>query len=352
MKTIILTRSAVLMSDISFLVFYSTMLSMAVLGLRRRKPASDAARTLAPSVPPLLLSAVNCLSAGTANLETALVAATSLVICQVGALSRRLRYALLSFISIVPLLLYGLGLGKFVCACQVPIILSIALICHRIQSSGIKSLSGRFTAYEMFAALIIPLSFSVLISSAAFATAVSFRTGPLAEFVKLAFAVLIASLFAIQFLRFIAGRDLMPFRRRLARLEAASRELQEQELVSGPDTCLRTIYCRFLNLMEEKELFLDPSLNIVDAARMIFTNRNYLGKAISVYGGRNYCSLVNSYRIRYAVEAFRKNPYLRIGQMVEMSGFRTPGSFTLAFRLEMKKSPSEWCNEYRESHVK
>lgn len=344
--------STSLILDILFPVFFLTMLFIALRGLRKCKSASSAARRLAPAAAPLLLYAACILPGSASHLGIALAASTILVICELDGIGDRTWLALTASAFIGPLLMFWIGLGKMCCLWFTGLVLVLDFISHHSFLSAVKYLSQRFTAPEVISVSIVSISLFVLLLFAAAGSALCFRAGPAAAWVEFSLAVILDTLFAVQYCRHCAGRDLQLGRKRMSALETAARELQERELLNGPDTCLRTIYCRFLELMEEKELFLDPQLNVNDAARMIFTNRNYLGKAISIYSGKNFCSLVNTYRIRYAVDAFRKNPYLRIGQLVDMCGFRTPGAFTLAFRLEMKKSPSEWCSEYRESHAK
>ena len=49
----------------------------------------------------------------------------------------------------------------------------------------------------------------------------------------------------------------------------------------------------------------------------------------------------------YAMEAFRENPWLRVAELADISGFHTIVSFNMAFRLVTDESPGEWCKRVR-----
>ena len=84
---------------------------------------------------------------------------------------------------------------------------------------------------------------------------------------------------------------------------------------------------------------------------MFFTrgeDKSYLSKVINSCTGMNYPQFVNNYRVRYSMDLFRRDPRLKVSELAMMSGFHSGVTFTLASRLFLGKTPSDWCREYRE----
>lgn len=352
MKAMLFVHPVAVVAGLALSCFFLAMFVLACRRLCRAGISTTVALRLMPSFLPFLLSLTACLTGVSAGLECTLVAALALAVCQITAFRDDGRAAVLAAMTVVPVLLFGLGLGRFACIWFFIVSVFLETVFNRRYLLSFKSLSRLRSPYESMGNTVIFHSLFLILLFSAAGSVASLLEGTGWEIFKMFLSLVLAVLFGIQYCRHCRGTDLLMGKRRMAVLEAAAPEVPDQAEFTNPDTCLRTIYYRFLTLLEEKEIYLDPHLTVGEAARNVFTNRNYLGRAISVYSGRNFCSFINSYRVRYAVEAFRKNPYLRINQLVDMSGFRTPSAFTLAFKLEMKKSPSEWCTEYRESHLK
>lgn len=115
----------------------------------------------------------------------------------------------------------------------------------------------------------------------------------------------------------------------------------------GTDLLYDNIYERVLGYFEKNRPYLNTDLTINDVVDVVFTNKLYISKAISHCTGRNFCQFVNYYRVTYAVELFRENPQLKVGELSGRSGFNSPNSFTAAFRLYMGEKPGEWCRKER-----
>ena len=94
-------------------------------------------------------------------------------------------------------------------------------------------------------------------------------------------------------------------------------------------------------------MYLNSSLTINDVVKVVFTNKLYISRAISQFTGRNFCQFVNYYRVTYSVRTFRDNPALKVAELALMSGFNSVVSFSMAFRLYMGESPSDWCRKER-----
>ena len=109
------------------------------------------------------------------------------------------------------------------------------------------------------------------------------------------------------------------------------------------------VYLRAVECMETKKPFLDEKLDLEQFAKAIFSNKAYVSKNVNLYSGRNFRKFVNGYRIQYAVELMMKDPHLRMEEVSTMSGFHSPVSFNMAFRLFQGKTPTQWHEEYVDS---
>ena len=136
-------------------------------------------------------------------------------------------------------------------------------------------------------------------------------------------------------------------RRRLQR----ERALSEMDMLSSADFEMTAIdqflYDRCCRYMVEKKPFLVVDFALGDLAATLYTNKVYLSKTINRYSGKNFRQYVNYYRVMYAAETFRKNMRLRVRDLSEMSGFRTPNTFTQAFKSVLGENPSDWCHTMR-----
>lgn len=107
------------------------------------------------------------------------------------------------------------------------------------------------------------------------------------------------------------------------------------------------IYARVVAQMEEKRPFLDDEFGLGDLALSVFTNKSYLSKTINVMSGRNFSQFVNYYRVQYCLELMRKDPHLRVTDLALMSGFHTTVTFTMAFKLNVGQTPSQYLEQVR-----
>lgn len=116
---------------------------------------------------------------------------------------------------------------------------------------------------------------------------------------------------------------------------------------SAQNGSMKELYDRITVLFEKEMPYLDGDLTISHVARELYTNKAYISRAVNEFTGKNFCQYVNYYRIMHSVKLFRENPYLRVSELAEMSGFHTQVSFNMAFRLVMEESPGEWCRKVR-----
>lgn len=104
----------------------------------------------------------------------------------------------------------------------------------------------------------------------------------------------------------------------------------------------RSVFGRVEDYFRRENPYLDMELCIANVAEHVYTNRVYVSRAISECSGSNFCQYVNSYRIRYAMDCFMRNPSLKVTDLSAMSGFRTVASYNMAFRRFVGEVPSEW----------
>lgn len=109
----------------------------------------------------------------------------------------------------------------------------------------------------------------------------------------------------------------------------------------------RELYDRILQYFESSRPYLDGELTINDIVKVVYSNKVYISKAIFRFTGRNFRQFVNYHRIMYSIDSFRTRPELKVSELALMSGFNTVVSYTMAFRLFMDETPSEWCRKER-----
>lgn len=117
--------------------------------------------------------------------------------------------------------------------------------------------------------------------------------------------------------------------------------------VSGQNDVYKELYERVAAYFEYERPYLNSKLTINDVAKVVYSNRLYISRAINQCTGRNFCQFVNYYRIAYAIESFRSNPDLKVGEISGMSGFNSPVTFNVAFHLFMNDNPSDWFRKER-----
>lgn len=114
----------------------------------------------------------------------------------------------------------------------------------------------------------------------------------------------------------------------------------------------KEIYERILLYFEMQKPFLNHDLTINDLVSVVYSNKLYISKSISIYTGRNFCQFVNCYRVRYSMDLFREQPTLKVSELAALSGFNTVVSFSTAFRLFVNETPSDWCRKEKSKLLK
>jgi len=111
---------------------------------------------------------------------------------------------------------------------------------------------------------------------------------------------------------------------------------------SKSDVKSQMVYSRLLDAMENKRMYLDPSLSLLDVSREVYCNKTYLSRVVNKYSGANFCNFVNSYRIKYAQGLMQKDNHLKVKEVAGMSGFMNIVSFNIAFKDNTGLTPTEY----------
>ena len=108
------------------------------------------------------------------------------------------------------------------------------------------------------------------------------------------------------------------------------------------DSRMAKVYLKAVDVMQRKQLFLQPGLAIEDLAKEVLTNKSYLSRAINTYAGTGFCNFVNAFRIRYALELMEKDRKLKVNELATMCGFSTTVTFNSAFKENRGTTPHEY----------
>ena len=129
----------------------------------------------------------------------------------------------------------------------------------------------------------------------------------------------------------------------LRQLEQADSR-QREEIVSQPAETLgqnQQLYRRLCELMENPDIYTDATTNHETLARLLGTNRTYLGEALRECAGQTTVDFLNQHRIRHAARllATTDNP---VGDIIEQSGITSRSTFNRLFREHYSMTPSEY----------
>ena len=109
----------------------------------------------------------------------------------------------------------------------------------------------------------------------------------------------------------------------------------------------KELFERCCKYMEEKRPYLLESFSMQDLARAMYTNVVYMSRTINAMNGTNFKKFVNTYRVGYAQELFRKDPNISLTELYHLSGFANSATFNNAFKAICDESPSSWCRRER-----
>lgn len=98
---------------------------------------------------------------------------------------------------------------------------------------------------------------------------------------------------------------------------------------------------RICQVMEEKQLFLNPDLKVMDIAHELGTNRRTISDCINAHRG-TFRQFVNSYRVAHAQKLLRCQPDITMTEVWITAGFSSASSFYRIFKAATGATPSDW----------
>lgn len=98
--------------------------------------------------------------------------------------------------------------------------------------------------------------------------------------------------------------------------------------------------------LEEDKVYLDSALTIESLSRQLGTNKSSLSKVINESLDRNFPTLLNDYRVKYALQLFNDPKYSNytIEAIAEMSGYNSRQVFHKAFKSRVGVPPRRFRN--------
>ncbi len=110
------------------------------------------------------------------------------------------------------------------------------------------------------------------------------------------------------------------------------------------ETQKEKILSTLLHIMDEKKLYLNRNLSLIDVAYEINTNKNYLSMVINERLNMNFFHFVNQYRLKEAVKLMDDSSYdnYSIEGIAQSAGFNSKSVFNPTFKKLTGKTPSEY----------
>jgi len=105
---------------------------------------------------------------------------------------------------------------------------------------------------------------------------------------------------------------------------------------------------RLLEMMQNKNIYLEPDLSLNKLAEIIQVKPNYLSQVINQYHRQNFFEFVNKYRIEEAKRLLRETD-LKIEAVAYDSGFNSLSTFNAAFKKITGTTPSQYRKQHRKN---
>lgn len=158
--------------------------------------------------------------------------------------------------------------------------------------------------------------------------------------------------YAYMYLRSIAGEDNALARDLRIRMKDRVKNMLLPDRGRDISVNYRMLYDRIREYMETKQPYLNPSFCLEDMSKAMYTNSGYISRMINTCTGGNFSQFVNAYRVRYAMDLYRRDMSLKVTELAQLSGFNTKVTFNMAFKLVAKETPGQWCRHLQESMQK
>lgn len=108
-----------------------------------------------------------------------------------------------------------------------------------------------------------------------------------------------------------------------------------------PETYIK-ILPRFIQIIDEEKIFLQPNLSLDDIARRINSNRTYISRLINDEYQCSFYEFISRKRIEFAKELAMQNPLFTQEQIARESGFTHTSTFSRTFKKQTEMNFSNW----------
>lgn len=98
---------------------------------------------------------------------------------------------------------------------------------------------------------------------------------------------------------------------------------------------------KLIDLFKNKKIYLKEDLNIVHLANITGSNRTYISHFINKHYQQNFCSFVNSYRIRELTNYLKTDPNATNQNLAEKCGFSSVDSLKRVVKNQTSMSVTE-----------
>ncbi len=122
---------------------------------------------------------------------------------------------------------------------------------------------------------------------------------------------------------------------------------KEETRETSQNTMYRELFNRVESYFTCSRPYLDANLTIQDVARVLFTNKVYISRAVALFRGLNFCQYVNEFRVRNAKTMMESDPDIKVSTVSIRSGFNSIVSFSTAFKLFEGITPSQWARKQK-----
>lgn len=124
---------------------------------------------------------------------------------------------------------------------------------------------------------------------------------------------------------------------------ATEPEPVETKTSDTQDACL---VAQVNQLMEQKQLYLDPELTLEQLAEAVKLSPRKISSAINRHCAQNFFDYINSFRVQAAVKILeQKGMDANMLDVIADAGFNSKSTFYRAFKRVMAMSPSEFCDQ-------
>ena len=117
---------------------------------------------------------------------------------------------------------------------------------------------------------------------------------------------------------------------------------QNQQLGDIAPTVQKKIADKLEVEFEQKKVFLNSQLNIMDVVEAVGTNRTYISLIINQKYNQNFCSFVNGYRIEELKRVYSSNPEYTNETLAQCCGFGSLNSMKRAVFSKTGMSVQDW----------